>query len=121
MPLSLLLAQEQPAAPPGGPGAPAGPGLIGTLFPFLLIGLVFWFLLIRPQQKQEKARQARVNALKRGDKVRTRGGIVATVIRVKDDEVILGIGSDKGVELAVHKGFVDEVYGDAKPDAGKGK
>lgn len=116
----MLFFLAQDAVPSATPAGPTGiTALIIQLFPFLMIAVVFWFLLIRPQKKQEAERKARVDALKRGDRVRTRGGIVAHVLRVKDDEVILGIGGDRSVELPVHKAFVDEVYGDGKPDAGK--
>jgi len=109
------------AAPAGqtqtpAPGAPAGPppSLCGDpLLPFLLIGVwgIFYLLVFRPQRKQEKARQARLESLKKGDVVRTRGGVVAPVVRVKDDTVILQLEGDTRVELVVAKAYVDEVYG----------
>lgn len=118
--MTTFLAQQAPPADPG--AGPSGPGLLVQLFPFLLIFFVMWFLVIRPQRRQEKERQARVNALKRGDRVRTRGGIVAPVLKVKDDVVVLGIGGDRSVEVEVHKGYVEEVYSDGKTDAkGDGK
>lgn len=88
---------------------PQGPGFLGLL-PIVLMFVVMWLVVIRPQKKQEKERKARVDALKKGDKVRTRGGIVAPVLRVKDEEVILGLGGDRSVEATVHKGYIEEVY-----------
>jgi preprotein translocase subunit YajC len=124
----LLLAQDtaqpaqpaQPVDPAAGPQqGPPGGGLL-SLLPFVLMAVVFWFVLIRPQRKQEKERQKRVESLKRGDKVRTRGGIVAPVIRVKDDEVILGLGGDRALEVAIHKGYIDEVLSaGGKPEDAK--
>lgn len=99
----FVLAQDAP------PPEAAGPGLLGLL-PFVLMFAVMWLVVIRPQKKQEKERKARVDALKKGDKVRTRGGIVAPVLRLKDEEVILGIGGDRSVEVTVHKGYIEEVY-----------
>lgn len=121
--MDFLLAQDnaQPGAPQPGPVVPGGPqapppssGLLGFL-PIVLMVVVFWFVLIRPQRKQEKARKLAVDALKRGDRVRTRGGIVAPVLRVKDDEVVVGLGSDRSVEVAIHKSYIDEV----QPAGGK--
>ena len=123
--MTILLAQEAAAGAAGAdPGAAAaGPGLLVQLFPFLLIFFVMWFLVIRPQRKQEKERQARVSALKRGDRVKTRGGIIAPVVRVKEDVVVVALGGDRSVEVEIHKGYVEEVLSaDGKSDArGDGK
>lgn len=65
-----------------------GPGAVGQLVPLLLIVLVFYFLLIRPQQKRLKEHNALIDSLKRGDKVITGGGIVGTISKVDEDEHI---------------------------------
>ena len=57
---------------------------IGQFIPLILIFVIFYFFLIRPQQKKVKEHKAMVEALKRGDKVITSGGIVGTVERVID-------------------------------------
>jgi len=126
--MPFLLAQDgapAEAAPPadaaGGGAQPAPAPSFVQFVPFILMGLVFWFLLIRPQRKQEKERQKRVDALKKGDRVRTRGGIVAPVIRVKDDEVIVALGGDRSVEVSIHKGYVDEVLSADGKSGGSGK
>ena len=62
-------------------------GLMGLL-PFVLIFVVFYFLLIRPQQKRAKEHKSMVEALKRGDKVVTSGGIIAKVSKVIDDGIV---------------------------------
>ena len=59
---------------------------IGQFIPLILIFVIFYFFLIRPQQKKVKEHKAMVEALKRGDKVITSGGIVGTVERVIDAE-----------------------------------
>ena len=66
---------------------------IGQFIPLILIFVIFYFFLIRPQQKKVKEHKLMVDGLKRGDKVVTSGGIVGTVERVMEDdriEVILG-------------------------------
>ena len=59
---------------------------IGQFIPLILMFVIFYFFLIRPQQKKVKEHKAMVEALKRGDKVITSGGIVGTVERVIDNE-----------------------------------
>ena len=61
---------------------------IGQFIPLILIFVIFYFFLIRPQQKKVKEHKAMVQALKRGDKVVTSGGIVGTVERIIDDEKV---------------------------------
>lgn len=74
---------------------------------------VFYFLVIRPQRKQEKARKALLESLKAGDKVRTRGGIVARVAKVKDNLVFVRVGDEKQIEIPIERTYVDEVITDA--------
>ena len=61
---------------------------IGQFIPLILIFVIFYFFLIRPQQKKVKEHKAMVEALKRGDKVITSGGITGTVERVIDNEKV---------------------------------
>jgi len=75
----LLLAA---AAPQSGAAAT----LFG-LFPFILVFIIFWFLLIRPQQKRMKEHQAQIAAVKKGDRVVTGGGLIGRVTKVGDSEV----------------------------------
>ena len=73
---------------------------IGQFIPLILIFVIFYFFLIRPQQKKVKEHKAMVEALKRGDKVITSGGIVGTVERVIDnDKVEVKISENVHVEI----------------------
>ena len=67
---------------------------IGQFIPLILIFVIFYFFLIRPQQKKVKEHKAMVQALKRGDKVVTSGGIVGTVERIIDDDKVEVLISD---------------------------
>ena len=68
--------------------------------PLILIFVIFYFFLIRPQQKKVKAHKAMVETLKRGDKVVTSGGIVGTVERVIDNEKVeVNISENVNVEI----------------------
>jgi len=81
--------------------------------PLVLIFVVFYFLLIRPQQKKQKDHRTMLDALRRGDRIVTGGGIVATVNRVvSGDEVEVDIAS--GVRVRLVKSTIASVL--AKPD-----
>ncbi|MBR4068043.1 MAG: preprotein translocase subunit YajC [Clostridia bacterium] len=72
-------------------------GIIGTLIsllPMVLIFVIFYFMLIRPQRKKEKKVQEMLNALKVGDRVSTIGGIYGTITNIKDDTLELSVGKD---------------------------
>ncbi len=73
--------------------------LLGTLLPFLLIIVIFYFFLIRPQNKKQKETEKMLNALKKGDKVITIGGIHGTVSSVKDKTVIVKVDDDCKLEF----------------------
>ncbi len=95
------IAQAQAAQEPaGGRGAGAGPNqLLSTLFVLGSFVLIFYFLLIRPQQKRQKEMQKLLSALKRGDRVVTSGGLIGTVWDVKEDVVVLKIADEMKVEV----------------------
>ena len=80
------------AAPSGGAGA-----FIIQLVPLLLIFVIFWFLLIRPQQKRMKDHRDMISAVKKGDRVVTGGGLLGKVTKVKDDEVEIDLGGGQKV------------------------
>jgi preprotein translocase subunit YajC len=96
-------------------GAPVGFDLI-SLMPLLLIFVVFYFLLIRPQQKKMKAHRDMVSALKRGDRVLTAGGIIGTVVKVEDDNTLL-VDIAKDVRVRVARSTISEVLTKPQPGA----
>ncbi len=69
--------------------------IISLLLPLVLMGVVFYFFLIRPQRKKDKAVKNMLDSLKNGDRVCTIGGIYGTVDRLKDDTVTLLVGPEK--------------------------
>lgn len=70
--------------------------LIYNILPYVLIIAVFYFLLIRPQQKKEKQVQSMRKGIKEGDEICTIGGIYGKVLSVKDDIITIEVGADKG-------------------------
>lgn len=119
-PLGFLgLALAIPAAQADvGAGAP---NAIVQFVPFIAIFALMYFLILRPNQKREKERQAMIAALKRGDRVVTSGGILGTVHKiVSNEEVLLEIAED--VRVRVQRGAVSQVLSKTepvKPSAGK--
>ena len=85
-------------------------GLLGGLMPFLLIFGVFYFLIILPQRKRQKALSDMVAALKPGDKVITSGGIYATVKQVKEKSLLV-MSADKSL-LEISRASVQGMQGE---------
>jgi preprotein translocase subunit YajC len=73
--------------------------LSNMLIPLVLMGAVFYFLLIRPQQKQAKEHQKLLAGLKRGEEVVTQGGLIGAVFQVEDRTVTLDIGGGTKVRV----------------------
>ena len=100
-------------------GAPAGEasgaaGILVGVLPWLLIFLIFYVLMIRPQQRRVKEHQAAIAAVKKGDEVVTGGGIRGKVTKVSDDEAEVEIA--QGVKVRVIKSTITHVLsGNAKP------
>ena len=89
-------------------GAAPGGDLFGFLLPMIAIMGIFWFLLIRPQQKRMREHQEMVKNLRRGDTVVTAGGIVGKVNKVVDDNDFI-IETGEGLKLRMVRSAVSEV------------
>jgi preprotein translocase subunit YajC len=80
-------------------GAPQANPLV-QFMPIILMFAIFYFLLIRPQQKKQKELQTMITNLKKGDKVITSGGILGTVSSIQDDYLVITVGdSDTKIEI----------------------
>jgi preprotein translocase subunit YajC len=86
-----------------GAAGPVGGG-IAQFIPLILIFIVFYFLLIRPQQKKAKEQQDFLTNLKKGDKVMTGGGVHGQITGLTDSAVTLEITD--GVRIKVHRGYI---------------
>lgn len=80
--------------------------LIGIL-PWVLIFIIFWFFMIRPQQQRMKEHQASINAVKKGDQVVTGGGLIGKVTKVGDDTVEVELG--QGLRVTAVKSTLSQV------------
>ena len=92
------------AAPVAGAGDQPNP-LINFL-PLILIFIVFYFLLIRPQQKKQNELQKLVDGIKKGDRVVTIGGIIGTVTSIQSDYLVIKIGDNENTKMEVLKSAV---------------
>ena len=81
----------------------------GTFLPLILIFAVFYFLLIRPQQRKVKQHKEMLSNLKRGDKIVTSGGIIGTINKVSDSRE-LNVEVSENVEIKIAPGMVADLY-----------
>ena len=94
----------------------AGAAAAFTSFvPLILIFLIMYFLLIRPQQKKVKEHQAMVAALRRGDRVVTQGGLLGKVTRVKEGDAEIEVEIAPNVKVQVVRSTVAQVVSKTEP------
>jgi len=103
--------------------APAGGGMaqaMGSFLPILLIGVIFYFLLIRPQNQRMKAHRQMLSEVTRGDTIVTNGGLIGKVKKVTDDELTVDFN---GNEMKVARSMLADVRNKTAPanDTGKKK
>lgn len=82
-------------APNPGGESPGGTEMLMQFLPLILMFVIFWFLLIRPQQKRAKAHKQMLAELKRGDNVVTSSGIIGRILEIDDEQVMLESGDSK--------------------------
>ncbi len=128
--LMVFLAQEKAEAP-GAPVAPApgtgpapqggGGGMFGgsIMFPLLMCLAVLYLFIFLPDRRKQKARQAMVRNVKKGDRVVTTSGILAKVVRVDEREVVLQVDKDNDVRIPFLKSAIHEVIPEGA-EAGEG-
>lgn len=100
---TLFAVAMAPAVSEGG----QQPSLVSAMLPFVAMVAIFYFLLIRPQQKQQKQHQLMLSEIKKGDKVITSGGIHGLVANVKENIVSVKIADN--VKIDVEKSTISKV------------
>lgn len=98
--------------------AAGGMDAIGSFLPLILIFVVFYFLLIRPQQKKQKAHREMLSALHRGDRIVTSGGLVGTITKVTSDTELM-VEISEGVKVRVMRGMISDVMSKTEARAAK--
>lgn len=98
----------------GAAAAPGGTDFLIQLLPFVLIFVIMYFLILRPQQRRVKAHREMINNVRRGDTVVTAGGLIAKVTKVIDDgEVEIQIADN--VRARLSRGMISEVRAKGEP------
>jgi preprotein translocase subunit YajC len=88
---------------------PAGNSTILLIVQLGILGLLFYFLLIRPQKKQQKQMQAMLSSLEKGDSVLTSSGFYGVVIDVMEEVVIVEFGNNKNCRIPMKKSAIAEI------------
>jgi preprotein translocase subunit YajC len=104
--LEWAYAQTSGGAPAGGGGI-FGPNAITSLMPLIAMFAIFYFLLIRPQQKKQRDLRQMLQNLKRGDRVITSGGIYGTIVKIRNDIVHVEIADQ--VRIRVNKSSISDL------------
>ena len=102
-----------PAA--GGGGQQASPGIGDFLFPILLMVAIMWVLLILPQRREKKKRAQMMTEMKKGAKVQTVGGILGTIVELKEHEVVIKVDESTNARMRFTRGAIHSVLPDGKP------
>jgi preprotein translocase subunit YajC len=114
----IILAQEQPQGAQGGPFSL----LLGPLFPFIVIGILFYLLLIRPERRKKAEMSQMLDALQKNDRVVTIGGIYGVVVNAQkgSEDVTIRVDESSNTRLRVLRSAVSRVVraedGDVKKD-----
>ncbi|MBN2008935.1 preprotein translocase subunit YajC [candidate division KSB1 bacterium] len=95
----------------GGSGAGQQPNSFGFFLPIIMIFLIMYFLIFRPQMKKQKEQKLMLEAVKKGDKIVTVGGIFGTVVGIKEKENVLIVKIAENTKIELVKTSVAKVIG----------
>jgi preprotein translocase subunit YajC len=113
--MTLFTAVAQAMGTGGGTGGSGAAGGFGALVPLILMFVIFYFLLIRPQQKKAKQHREMLANLKRGDSVLTTGGIYGRIAEINDNIIVLEV-ADK-IRIKVARGYIAGLAGSSQEPA----
>jgi preprotein translocase subunit YajC len=113
--MTIVLAQTEPAGPqevrPGG-----SPPFFVQIMPILLVVVVRYFVLLRPNQRKEKQRTQMLSSLKRGDRVQTIGGVLGTVVEARETEVVLKVDESSNTKIRFSRSAIHRVLDEEKAE-----
>jgi len=125
--MGLPLAQETPVVEevqiteaegvptePTEPRQPAPWWADNFFVPMMLVLLIIWLFIFRPKGKQEKQRVQMLNSLKKGDRIQTIGGILGTVLDVREDEVIVKVDESSNTKITFSRNAIHRVREESK-------
>ena len=85
------------------------------LLPIIFVMVIFYFLLIRPQQKRAKQHKEMLSAIRRGDKIVTSGGLTGTIVKVVDDSETVEVEISKDIKVNVVRAMIADVKSKTEP------
>jgi preprotein translocase subunit YajC len=109
--LAWILAQADPnAAPPATPQTSGWEAFFANpMFPLILVIAVFWFIMSRGRSKERQKYEEMLNSLKKNDRVQTIGGIIGTVVEVRDGEVVLKVDESNNTKMRFNRSAIKDV------------
>ena len=94
--------------------SPEGPTPLEQFFPFILIGMFFYFILIRPQQRRQKTQSNFLSQLKEGEEVLTGSGIYGKIVRIMEDYILLEV--DENTQIRILKNSISSYAKEKNPE-----
>lgn len=116
--ISIALMTMGGCMAPGGEGGAGGSPL--AFLPFVLIFVLFYFLILRPQQKQTRKKEEMLKSLKRGDNVITAGGIYGKIMNISEDDIVT-LEISKGVSIRIARTGITGLEGQGKEESKEDK
>lgn len=113
--LMLLAADAPKAGAPGGADNPSGQ-FFGMLVPLFLIGIIFYFLLVRPQKRERDKQGQILKALKKNDRVVTIGGIVGTIVNIEPDSKLVTLRVNDSTRMDFLRSVIQGPYADVNEE-----
>ena len=107
----LRILADPPATPAGGGGGAGGFGSLfsSPLFPFIIIFVIFMLFMSNSKRKQDKQRKIQLESMKRGDRVQTIGGILGTIVEVRDGEVVVKVDESNNTKIKFARSAIARV------------
>jgi preprotein translocase subunit YajC len=118
MTFNEILAVAQPATTTTQQAQPQG-SPYQMLLMFVFIGVIFWFMLLRPKQKEQKQRAQMLGGVKKYDKVMTIGGVIGTVMEVRDEEIIIKVDDSTNTRIKFTRGAIQRILTSAESEKEK--
>ena len=112
----LLLAADAPKAAAPGAGADGAGGILGFAAPLVLIAIIFYFLLIRPQKREREKQDQTLKALKKNDRVVTIGGIIGTIANIEPDSKVVTLRVNDSTRMDFLRSAIQGPYAEAKDE-----
>jgi preprotein translocase subunit YajC len=113
--LMVLAADAPKAAAPGGGENPSGQ-FFGMLVPLVMIGIIFYFLLVRPQKREREKQDTILKSLKKNDRVVTIGGIVGTIANIEPDSELVTLKIDDNTRMVFLRSAIQRPYAATKEE-----